>query len=235
MQEFIYGLLYVILYILPLIMILFPARKILHIPDELFRKILHFVLLGLYIPFLFGFHTWYISVAGILLVMIIAYPVLMLLGHIPTFSRFVNERKSGEFKFSMLLALGMMILSITICWGYLKDKYLLLASIYAWGIGDAFAALIGKRYGKHKIQWKYADSHKSYEGSFAMFVSSVCSVFIILSLRGGLSIMNRLVVACLTAFVCTMVELCTNNGLDTVTCPTAAMIVLLPLVKILGG
>ena len=41
--------------------------------------------------------------------------------------------------------------------------------------------------------------------------------------------------AMLTALVCMVVELCTNNGFDTVSCPAAAMLIIIPLVKILGG
>ena len=42
-----------------------------------------------------------------------------------------------------------------------------LASIYAWGVDDALVALIGKKFGKHKIKWKLADGKKSVEGSLA--------------------------------------------------------------------
>jgi len=31
------------------------------------------------------------------------------------------------------------------------------------------------------------------------------------------------------------VEMCTKGGLDTITCPAAAMAVILPLIKLLGG
>ena len=173
MQELMKGAGTVLLYLLPAAGIMFTARWLIKIPDELFRKILHFILLGAYIPFLFAFDTWWISVCFIAIVIIVAYPILALAGRIPSFSRFVNERKSGEFKSSMVLALSVMIVSISVGWGVLKDRYLVLACIYAWGVGDAFAALVGKRYGKHKITWKYADHHKSIEGSIAMFISSI--------------------------------------------------------------
>lgn len=95
---------------------------------------------------------------------VVLLPVLALAERIPMFSSFVNERKKGEFKSSMVLAVGMMAFSTTVCWGLFGDKYLVLASIYAWGVGDALAALIGKKYGKHKIKWKIADGKKSVEG-----------------------------------------------------------------------
>lgn len=57
MEEFLHGVLVFVLYLTPAAVILFSARTFLKIPDELFRKILHFVLLGAYFPFLFAFPT----------------------------------------------------------------------------------------------------------------------------------------------------------------------------------
>ena len=152
---------------------------------------------------------------------------------IPVFSSFVNERKKGEFRSSMVLAVGMMAFSVTICWGLFGDKYLVLASIYAWGVGDAFAALVGKRFGKHKIKWKLADGKKSIEGSVAMFLCALTSVFSVLVVRGGIDFVMCAVIAVLAALVCTISEMCTKNGLDTVVCPVSAMVVIIPLSMLL--
>lgn len=164
----------------------------------------------------------------------ILYPVLALAGKIPAFSDFVNERKKGEFKSSMVLALLTIVMSITVCWGIFGDKLLTLACVYAWGVGDAFAALIGKQFGKHKIKLPYADPRKSWEGSAAMFLSAVISVLTVLLVRGGIGFGGCLLIALLAATATTYVELCTKDGLDTVTCPAVAMAVILPLVKLLG-
>lgn len=235
MQEFLQGTKAVLLYIIPAATIMLSARKLLKIPDELFRKILHFILLGIYIPFLIAFETWWISALLAIILLVVIYPILMLAEKIPAFSAFVNERKQGEFKNSLILAFGMIAVSISVCWGWIGDKYLVLASVYAWGVGDAFAALIGKRFGKHKIKWKLADSHKSMEGSTAMFLTSALSVYLVLSVRGGLNLASCFIISVITAIVCTLVELCTKNGFDTVSCPTAAMIVMIPLIQFLGG
>ena len=44
MQEFLYGGGMVILYLIPMAIMALTARKLIKIPDELFRKILHFIL-----------------------------------------------------------------------------------------------------------------------------------------------------------------------------------------------
>ena len=235
MQELLHGALVFFLYVIPAASIMMIARKLIKIPDELFRKILHFILLGAYFPFLFGFRTWWIVVGFIVGLIVLFYPVLALAGRIRAFSVFVNERKKGEFKSSMILALAAAATSITICWGLLGDKLLTFACVYAWGIGDAFAALIGKRFGRHKIKLPFADPRKSWEGSAAMFLSAVLSVTTVLLIRGGTGLGACLLIALLAAAVTTYVELCTKNGLDTITCPLAAMAVILPLINLMGG
>ena len=235
MQELWHGALAFLLYLVPTAGVLIPSRKFLKLPDELFRKILHFILLGAYIPFLFAFHTWWVSAGFAAALIVIFYPVLVIVGKIPFFTSYMNERKKGEFKSSMILAMLTMAVSITVCWGIFNDKLLTLACVYAWGIGDAFAALIGKQFGKHKISLSFADNHKSWEGSGAMFLSAVLSVLIVLLVRGGMHFGSCLLIALLAATATTFVELITKGGLDTITCPAAAMLVTIPLTKLLGG
>ena len=235
MQELLRGAYVFILYLAPMAVIMLTARKFLKIPDELFRKILHFILLGAYFPFLFAFKTWWISAGFAASLIVVLYPILALSGKLPFFSAFVNERKKGEFKSSMVLALLTMVMSISICWGFFGDKLLTLACVYAWGVGDAFAALIGKQFGKHKIKLPMADPRKSWEGSAAMFLSAVISVLAVLLVRGGLGFGACLMIALLAALATTYVELITKDGLDTITCPAVAMMVIIPLIKILGG
>ena len=235
MEELLKGAGALGIYVIPALSVMLVARKVLKVPDELFRKILHFIMIGAYIPFVFGFDTWWVAAGFAASLIVVLYPTLLLAGKIPAFSSFVNERKKGEFKSSMVLAVGMIVFSISVCWGLFGDRYLVLACIYAWGVGDAFAALIGKKFGKHKINLKIADGKKSVEGSLAMFISSAVSVFVVLTLRGGLAVWESLVISVAAAVVCMFVELISKGGFDTVSCPVAAMVVIIPLLKILGG
>ena len=235
MSLFLHGTGITMLYILIAASIMLSARKLFTIPDELFRKILHFILLGAYIPLVSAFEVWWMAAVFAVSLALILFPVLALAEKIPMFSAFVNERKKGEFKSSMVLALGMMAFSVTVCWGLFRDKFLVLASIYAWGVGDALAALIGKRFGRHKIKWKLADGKKSTEGSLAMLICSFLSVLSVLLIRGGLNIPLCAGVALAAAIVCTITEMCTKDGLDTVVCPLSAMVVILPMATLFGG
>lgn len=235
MQELLRGAGAVCLYFIVAASIMLTLRWFIRIPDELFRKILHFILLLSYIAFAFAFETWWLSVLLALALEVLIYPILAWAEHLSAFSSFVNERKKGEFKHSLLLAFTMLAVCNTVCWGWLGDKYLGIACMYAWGVGDAFAALIGKRYGRHKITWKFADSHKSMEGSAAMFLTSAAAVLCVLLAHHHLSGAACAVISLAGAGAATLVELITPNGMDTVTCPTAAMLVMLPLVALFGG
>ena len=166
---------------------------------------------------------------------ILIYPALALAERIPRYSEFITERRHGELKQSLLLAFSMLAVCNTVCWGLLGDKYLGIACMYAWGVGDAFAALIGKKYGRHKIKWKYADHNKSIEGSAAMFITSALAVFCVLRLHNHLAGAAYLFVPMAGAGIATLVEMVTPNGKDTVTCPTAAMLVMVPLMALFGG
>ena len=229
------GVAIFLLYIISMASVFLVARAFLKIPDELFRKLLHFVLLGAYIPLVFAFSTWWMAALLVTVLIGVLYPVIGLAEKIPLFSSFVNQRKDGEFKNSMVLALTVMALSTSICWGIFGDRYLVLACVYAWGVGDAFAALVGKRFGKHKIGLPFADRRKSVEGSVAMFVTSAVAVWVVLLLRGGLGVGACVLTAAAASAVSTFVELCSKDGHDTFTCPAAAMAVILPLTWILGG
>lgn len=235
MQEFLHGAGIVCIYYVVAASGAFTLRWLTKISDELFRKILHFILLLSYVPFAFAFQTWWRSVVLTVVLEILIYPILAQAEHLPMFSSFVNERKGGEFKHSLLLAFSMLAVCNTICWGLLGDKYLGIACMYAWGVGDAFAALVGKRYGKHKIMWKYADHHKSLEGSGAMFVSSSIAVACVLLAHNHLTLPAYIVIPIAGAATATVVEMVSREGYDTILCPAAAMTVMIPLMALFGG
>ena len=230
MIEVLVGLGYVCIYFIICACIALIFRNLINIPDEIFRKILHFILLGSLVIWVFGFKSWEKSAIGCLIFEIIVFPILMLFEKLKNYSKIVTERKKGELKLSLLIVFTMFAIVISLCWGFFKDKYLVLASIYTWGFGDAFAALIGKRFGKTKIYKK-----KSLEGSIAMFIVSLACAFIILTIRGITPWYGTVVTSLLVSFVVTIVELYTPNGLDTITCPLSAMSVMIPMLYLFGG
>ncbi|MBR3752700.1 MAG: phosphatidate cytidylyltransferase [Ruminiclostridium sp.] len=235
MHELICGTGNVLLYFLVLASSALLIRRCTKVPDEPFRKFLHCILLGSLLVWTMSFHTWQLAALSVFLFVVVVYPALAWAEHLPGFSHLLTERKKGELKNSLVLVFTMFLAVLVVCWGWLDDKYLALASVYAWGFGDAAAALVGKRFGRHHLTGKHIEGRKSVEGTLAMFVVSCLSVALVLTLRGGLTWPTCLVISVITGAVSAVVELFSLNGRDTFYCPLAAMAVLLPLLHILGG
>lgn len=235
MSLILWGTLNLIIYFVIAVAIVFPCRALFTIPEEIFRKILHFILLGSFYVLIISYPTWLITALAAIIFEILVYPILLFFERFQKYSAFTTERKAGELKHSLLLVYTMFALVVMVCWGVFGDKYLALASLYAWGIGDAAAALIGKKYGKYKIIAPGLDGKKSYEGTIAMFLVSCSSVFFILMWRGGLQVFSCMLISLVVGMVCAVTELYSGNGNDTVICPISAMVALLPLVYLFGG
>lgn len=210
-------------------------RRFARIPSEVFRKILHIILLCSLFVWIYTFQTWWIASLAALIFIAIVFPLLSLAEKLDCYSELLTERRSGEIKHSLILVFSMFAILNSICWGWLGERWLVLACICAWGFGDAAAALIGKKYGRHYLEGKLIEGRKSVEGTLAMFTVSLISVLIVLLINGNVAWYTSLTIAALTAAASSVVELYTRKGMDTVTCPFAAAAVLLPLVHLWGA
>ena len=68
-----------------------------------------------------------------------------------------------------------------------------------------------------------------------MFISSFVSVLVVLLVHGGMPWYGYVLTALAAAAVSALTELYTPGGMDTFTCPVAAMAVILPLEALFGG
>ena len=235
MDHILLGTTNLLVYFIVAVVIAFSIRILFTINNEVFRKLLHFILLGSFLVLIISFSTWQITAMVAIIFEVSVYPVLILFERLKKYSEFTTERKKGELKHSLILVYTMFAVVVGVCWGIFGDKYIAIASLYAWGIGDAAAALIGKKFGKHKIRAPHLDGTKSYEGTLAMYLVSCISVFTILMLRGGMPIMSYIIISLIVGAISAVVELYSKNGNDTVFCPLAAMVTMLPLVYLFGG
>ncbi len=209
-------------------------RRFIRVPKEVFRKILHLILLCSLLVWVYAFHTWWVSLLALVVFITVVFPLLSLAERIEGYSELITERKQGEIKSSLVIVCCMFAVLICICWGWLGEQWLVLACVYAWGFGDGAAALVGKKFGRHYLEGRFIEGRKSIEGTLAMFVVSFFSVLLVLLASGKVAWYGNAPIAALTAAVCAVVELYTRNGLDTLTCPFAAAAVILPLVHIWG-
>lgn len=235
MQEFLRGFGSLIAYFLAAVIVALLLRKNITMHKEVFRKLLHLILLLSLPVTVYAFDTWWLSALTPLIFAVLALPILLAAERIEGFSKLLVERKKHEIVHSLILAFGMFSLMIALCWGLFGERLLVFACIYAWGFGDAAAALVGKRFGKKKLNGPMIEGTKSAEGTMAMFLVSFASVMLILLIRGDLSPTACLVISLLTAAVSALVELFTKNGNDTITCPLAAAATILPLLHAWGS
>lgn len=209
-------------------------RRFFKVPREVFRKTLHLIAIGSVFVWTYGFKTWWVSVTAAVVLTVMVYPILAFAERFPGYSELLIERKQGEIKRSLVVVFGMFSVLISICWGLIGEKYLVIASVLAWGLGDAAAALVGKRFGRKFITGRLVEGRKSLEGTLAMFAMAFTSVMVILLAYGSVVWYHCIPIAVVTAAVCAVVELYTKNGMDTLTCPIAAAFVMIPLILLLG-
>jgi phytol kinase len=89
--------------------------------------------------------------------------------------------------------------------------------------GDALAAVIGERWGKHRYS-VFAET-KSWEGSAAMLIASFASVLIVL-LAAGVAGGQALLASAVISIVATIVEVLTPWGIDNLTVPLLSAVLL---------
>lgn len=227
MIELLKGFLYICLYFGLCALLALIIRKKVKMPNELYRKLLHFILLFSFLIFLNCFSKWYLSVLACFIFVGIVYPVLCFFQKFSSFSYFVSERKKGELKTSLIIVFVMFAIVIAITWGLFKQKSLALATIFGWGVGDASAALFGRKFGKKKIY-----QNKTIVGTVSMFFISWLLVFTFLQSLGPIILM--VFTSFVVSLVMTILELFTPGGFDTITCPLGGVSIMVLMLLILG-
>ena len=110
-----------------------------------------------------------------------------------------------------------------------NDPHILVASLMPLTWGDAFAAIIGRRYGRRS--YSIAGSSRTLEGSLAMFAFSFISTVIPLLVipTGGLSVGYAFLASGLTSMGATIAEAVSPHGVDNLTIPAVSAIILAAL------
>lgn len=235
LKEFFLGFAMIIGFFVLCAVTVFTVRLNTKIPDEWNRKLIHIFPVTSILVWIHGFQTWWISAASAVVFIALIYPIITVVDKHPRFAFLASERKHGEVRQSLVLMFGTYALLITVCWGLLGEKWLAVAAVFAWGFGDAAAALVGKKYGKHHFNSPLIEEGKSVEGSAAMFVVSFVSVLAVMLVYGELHWYAYIPIAAVTALLSAAVELISKHGLDTVTCPLSAMALLILLVRLWGA
>lgn len=208
------------------------------VPTEMVRKMQHiaysfsvFILLKL-------FSAWYWAVAASFLLVLLAYPVLLLVERSRRYRQVFVDRtaRGGELRRQLLYVQLTFAILIAIYWGLfgLEWQYIVAVAIMAWGFGDAAAALVGKALGRRRVRMPAVDGAKTYWGTGAMIVVAGTALFYTLLLYAGKPWYVSFLIACVVAPVCGVVELFSRRGTDTLTVPLSAAVLIRPLVHLLS-
>lgn len=203
-------------------------------PKEVVRKFQHvgysmsvFILVRL-------FAKWYMAIAASFLLVLLAYPVLILLERTPFYNkRFVDRTaRGGELRKQLLMVQLSFSLLIAVFWGLLGRRwhYLIPVAVMAWGFGDAAAALVGKFWGKRHVVHRWIEGAKTWEGTWAMMAFAAAAVFLTMFFYWRQSWYVSLIVALVAAPLSGFTELFSWRGADTLTVPLVTACVILPLV-----
>ena len=112
---------------------------------------------------------------------------------------------------------------------FASRPYLIAAGILPMAYGDAFASIIGEKYGRRKYRIL---ANKSFEGSMAMFIASFFSFTISLtffSILYSFSFLDKILASLAVAAVATIVEGVSPMGFDNLTVPVLCALTFLLL------
>ncbi len=211
-----------------LAIILIIVRFTTNVPDYIFRKLLHVVAFTSIIPLAYSTNIWFIALAVEIFFLIIVIAALWFLEKFSFHKKLFVEKRKHEVILSFITLFSLMAIMLAIFWGLLGEmhKYIAIAAIMAWGPGDAVAAIVGKKYGKNKLQGKMIEGVKSVEGSVGMAITSFVCVLPILLLMSNHPWYISLAFSLLVAPLASLTELFTKKGFDTITVPIVSALVL---------
>lgn len=220
------GLIILFAYFVIALLILLALKRFTKLSDELIRKLFHLVIAMAVHVYVFAFALWWHSIIAIIVFVLLVYPIIMIFEKIPHVMNAFNERKQGEIKSSLLIVQFMIGILIFVFWGIMGDewKYISVAAIMAWCFGDGAAALIGKKWGRHKLSFWKLDGKKSLEGTLSCSLFSSLASFLVMLVYSNNQWELCFVAACFVGPICAITELFSNEGNDTISMPLAACI-----------
>ncbi len=188
-------------------------RLIFRLPRDFTRKFVH-IGVGLWaIGTVLVFQNWYAAIVPPLSFIVLNY--ISYRREVFKAMEMADKSNLGTVYFPISFAIV-----IALCWA---RPAVIAAGLMPMTWGDALASIIGRRWGRRR--YTVGGSTRSLEGSAAMFVFSLASVFLVLwgfgtpPVTAGLHALG-------VAAVATAVEAVSVKGLDNITVPLASALVL---------
>ena len=105
---------------------------------------------------------------------------------------------------------------------------------FANRVENRTVGLVGIHLGRHVVRWCIADGKKTWEGTYAMFVTALVCGFLIFTVLEGASPATALVACVPISAIAALVELASKDGNDTVWVPLATVVVLSAMMRLLA-
>ena len=191
-----------------IIVLLFIAMRLEHIPNEFSRTFVHILVSNWWLIAMFFIDNYWMA---------ISVPAVFILFNALNIrfnwiSAINSKQRYGNFG-TIYYALAVFILT-AVTFMNPETRIIGGVGVLAMGYGDGFAALIGQKFGKHSF--RIFKGTKSLEGSSAMFITTLVVVGLYLAF---LTSNVNLVMLVIIAAVATVVEAISPYGLDNLFIP----------------
>ena len=223
-----------LLFIIPAALFLIFLHYAFGVKKEVFRKLLHTAAFSSTAVIVYHANNWQVACLTLIVFAIIVYPILHLAERWRGYGDLFVQRRTGEIKKSLLLLFLSNAVWVAVAWGIFNLPFVAVTAILMWGCGDAAAALIGKRFGKHHVKLKFADEKKTWEGSLGMVLVSTTVGIICMLFMAPMPWYQIIIMSVVTAVFGAFTELISHNGNDTVWVPMVNTAVLLAFAVLVG-
>ena len=209
---------------LVIVLLLMLIRWKTKLDEELFRKLMHFTAILMTPLSMYCAVDFYIAAMSMFIFAIGANIALRLIGKIKGYSGFFVERSEGEIRKSFTGYCCLQGCIIIVC-GVVGDLGIVYIELIVWALGDAVAALIGRKWGKK--HFRIANNNKTILGSLSMCIVALISTITAMFILYDYSLLRVIVQAALIALFSTVIELISKDGKDTITIPITVTLICL--------
>lgn len=218
------GLIFSYVYAFALLLILEAIRRWRKLPTDFTRKLVH-IGAGMWLwAILLLFDHWWLAIipTGTFII----FNAIFLRYRIFSAMDPKEGATPGTVYFAFSCTLLLAVFHVNWELGFPRGyEYLAMAGIMAMTWGDAAAAIIGKRFGKHTFRVS-GTNKRTIEGSIACFVTTFIAVAITLAILSPRSLSLLLISALASAIIATLLEAYSPAGLDNLTVPIGVALAL---------
>jgi phytol kinase len=215
------GLAISYLYAISLLLLGESLHKIFGVKQEITRKIIH-VGGGMWVfGVIYFFNNWQVG--------IVPFATFIGVNYLLYRYRFIQAMDSQDSSPGTIYFAISITLLFALLWrpdGSVDNAPIAVAGTMAMTWGDALAALVGRRFGKH--QYQIGNSVRSWEGSAVMLLASTTAVFLVLLFLPGSALaplaipvsLNRAIFLAISSCICaTLAEAVSPHGTDNLSVP----------------